>query len=978
MANHNSCNISELFDCPNIQNYLTKIPKIGNSVTVIHINIRSMIKNFSKLLQCINDSRNRIDVIIITEANIKDSFCSLFNINGYEMHTRLRIHSKGGGIIIYINKKYKFQTLKFNTLHCETMIGKISVTKNHNIILCALYRPPDKNKNVFLKELQQLLTQYSTHDRFILIGDINIDLRSESIIKDRYLNLLSGRGLLCGITDYTRIEERNGIISKSCIDHVFIRDRTGDLYSAAIGTVLADHRMIAVTCTGTPHIQAAPKTISLIDDGIFFSHINNVDWSQTNTMKCPNEVYKFIATNLSSAYEKSTYTRKITNSKRNREKWITNKIRDDCKKRDQALINFKKDPNNKILLLQYKQIRNRTNKLIENTRNKYHKTQIHEHTNNPRKLWQILNSLTGQIFKSVDEAIIKAFVTDQSDEKYIANSFARTFEKNVLDIVPKCNQQLMHESEYIISTDKSMLYQKATNRNIHKIIKNLNPRKSPGQDGIRPIDIKIIGDKIVTAITNLINTSIKTTIYPDELKLGIVRPIHKKGKHDCFSNYRQITILPILDKIFEKYIAGLIHRYYEDNNILTDTQFGFRAKKSTTLLLSKFTDEINTYLDEKQHVVLVFIDYSKAFDTLKHDYLIKKLDSTGIRGPLLQWCQNYLTNRKYRVKINDCYSDDVKVSIGTAQGSVLGPLHYLVYVNDVTNIIKHCSLYQFADDTCLIAADKSVTEAMKKLQKDFTALVKWSHDAGLILNAQKTQMMHIRSSHNPTDHHVRLIAHNHDCLHTNNCNNCETIEQVKTATYLGLIIDDRFNWEPHVNKVCDKLRGVLAKISIVKYKVPYSVLLNMYKALVESIIFYGITSYGRTYKSYLDKICNLQIRILKKIVPPKIKQKCKGEYQRLFHYCGILPVHRRVEYALIVEQYDQHNMLNPIEHKIHTRSITNKKMTTARFKNIYGRRTNKYIVPTLFNELPTTLKNEINNKNLKNKLKEYFVKNLPT
>lgn len=154
-----------------------------------------------------------------------------------------------------------------------------------------------------------------------------------------------------------------------------------------------------------------------------------------------------------------------------------------------------------------------------------------------------------------------------------------------------------------------------------------------------------------------------------------------------------------------------------------------------------FTDYIYGNLDNTKHVLVVFIDYSKAFDTLNHDVLIDKLDDCGIRGPLLDWCIDYLKRRSYHVKINDNLGEKMEVTEGTAQGSVLGPLHYLTYVNDLPNLIKQCELFQFADDTCLVAADSNIQKAFQLLQSEFTTLIKWSHDLGLVLNADKTKMM---------------------------------------------------------------------------------------------------------------------------------------------------------------------------------------------------------------------------------------------
>ncbi|RVE40390.1 hypothetical protein evm_014960 [Chilo suppressalis] len=181
--------------------------------------------------------------------------------------------------------------------------------------------------------------------------------------------------------------------------------------------------------------------------------------------------------------------------------------------------------------------------------------------------------------------------------------------------------------------------------------------------------------------------------------------------------------------------------------------------------------------------------------------LADSLEESGIRGSLLEWCKNYLQNRTYSVKVDDAISNKVHLAEGTAQGSVLGPLHYITYVNNRTNVIKTCEMYQFADDTCLLAADPDVNTALKKLQTDFTLLCKWSHDNGLVLNDSKTKVMYISTSQNRKETPIVLVSHNHNCLHTNNFNTnccCDALKVVKNQTYLGLIIDDRLTWADHI------------------------------------------------------------------------------------------------------------------------------------------------------------------------------------
>lgn len=180
-------------------------------------------------------------------------------------------------------------------------------------------------------------------------------------------------------------------------------------------------------------------------------------------------------------------------------------------------------------------------------------------------------------------------------------------------------------------------------------------------------------------------------------------------------------------------------------------------------------------------------------------------------------------NRFTAVNIGGAFSQLIRTEEGVAQGSITGPTEYLLYVNDMPNIFTEASVYQFADDTCLLAAHKDISVAQKQLQHNFNQLCKWAHDSGLIINAQKTKLLHIHSPYLRTGLRPSITAHSHQCFHSSNYTNCNCIklELVKQHTYLGLIIDNNFNWKPHIEHICNKLRAIMSRLHIIKYKLPY-------------------------------------------------------------------------------------------------------------------------------------------------------------
>lgn len=425
--------------------------------------------------------------------------------------------------------------------------------------------------------------------------------------------------------------------------------------------------------------------------------------------------------------------------------WIDGNVNRLCEKREKLYNSWKISSDDPKLKLEYNKTRNKVHKILEHKRNTYYINQINSNFKNTKKVYQLVNQMIGRVTLSIDAAILKAFDAQGLTTKAIANNFSVGFDQAVKDIIPQCSIKLTDPSTYRRPTDSSILFQKASAENILKIITKLNSNKAPGMDNIRVSDIKMVGKDVSSAIADLINCSIKSGVYPDELKVGCVRPIHKKGKRNCYSNYRPITLLSSVDKIVEKYVCEQIHNYYRKHDVLYKNQFGFQSGKGTTDLLSMFTDEVNEHLNNRMHVLVLFIDFSRAFDTLEHKQLVDRLDNCGVRGPLLRWCEDYLKNRTSTVKIDNTYSEPITATEGTAQGSVLGPLHFLTYVNEMSNCINHCTCYQFADDTCLVAADTDPQIACDLLQADLNSLIRWCHDAGLVLNADKTKLLVIKS-----------------------------------------------------------------------------------------------------------------------------------------------------------------------------------------------------------------------------------------
>lgn len=503
--------------------------------------------------------------------------------------------------------------------------------------------------------------------------------------------------------------------------------------------------------------------------------------------------------------------------------------------------------------------------------------------------------------------------------------------------------------------------------------------KAPGSDLLRMSDLKLVVDKVSPIIAKLINLSVSSHVYPNKLKESLVRPIHKKGDRKNISNYRPISILSCVDKVIEKCIVNQIGSFFQKNNILNERQHGFQKNKSTSTLISKFTDEINTHLDNKKYVIAVFYDYKKAFDTLQKETLLNGMYECGVRKPLNDWFRDFLTSRSYQVKVDDTLSDEVGVRCGVPQGSVCGPICYLMHVNSLCNVLKYSTAHMFADDLCTLHAGTDVTEMCRLVQTDINSVVKWSHDNGIILNSEKTNIILLHSPYLcPTVPLPSLISHSYTCLHNSNINcQCKAIKRVDSVNYLGVKIDVSFSWASHIDHICEKLRLLLTKFYHLSFRVPRSTLKCIYFALVDSILSYALDSYGLTFKSYIDKLESLQIRFLKFLVNGKTKNKYKDNYYKLFKICKILPVRLKHKYLLLVNNHgiNQHVLLNT-SHNHGTRFVSSGKYDVPRVNNYFGDRTLRKRLPYLLNTLPEAIRLEPNKSKFKKTLKTFLLESL--
>jgi len=344
--------------------------------------------------------------------------------------------------------------------------------------------------------------------------------------------------------------------------------------------------------------------------------------------------------------------------------------------------------------------------------------------------------------------------------------------------------------------------------------------------------------------------------FPNAFKTGKITPVFKKGNKECIENYRPVSILPVFGKGFEKIIYKRLYSFLSSNGVLHDQQFGFRKGHSTTHALHKSVNEITKSVSNNNHVLGIFIDLSKAFDTLDHSILLRKLENYGIRGQALTLMKSYLTSRLQCVSFHDTTSEVLEVKYGVPQGSILGPLLFLLYVNDIVNCYSEsdCKFVLYADDTNIFITGPSKEKAFIKANKILR----------IISNYMKSNLLHINMTKCCFVHFQPKFTYDETCARTRPFTlgkdesrsifiNGQEIKKVSSTKFLGIIIDENLNWNAHRDHLVKKLRSTTGAISRIRKSIPSEYYKDIYSSLFESHLGYGITVWGATLQ---EKSCD--------------------------------------------------------------------------------------------------------------------------
>lgn len=773
---------------------------------LLHLNARSVLPKMSELKLIAN--KTNAAILSISETWLDESVTDQeVHIENYSV-LRSDRNRNGGGVCMYIRDDLAFSILQdVKTEDMESIFIELLLPKTKPIVVGSCYRPP--KQAIFLDLLQQALRNIRPDLEQIILGDFNIDYKStNNQLCKTYKNILNIFNFKQLIEEPTRVT----LSSSTVIDHIICNNEERISQSGVIPTGISDH--FITYCTRRSNIKHKVNSQNTVrirsmknyTKDILNDKLNSVQWSSLYLCRNVENAWETFRSIFHSILDDIAPFRDMK-IRQHTEPWMTSEILDGIRKRDELLSIYNKDKKENYHKEFCKQ-RNQVQRDIKRAKEEFIAGKIEENKKSPKKLWQHLKSL-GYSSKKIDGSSIVLNVAGQachnlSDIANHFNSFFTTVASSLVDKLPNApkifdvNSNLFKTFYHKVAKNKLKLTLKPVSEEyIYNELKNLNSYKSTGIDNIPARFIKDGAKALAKPITYLVNLSISTGIVPGELKLARVKPLYKKNNRKEVGNYRPVSILCIISKILEKSVYMQLEKHLIENDLLYRFQSGFRSSYSTDTCLIHLLDHIKLQTSKGLFTGMVMIDLQKAFDTVDHHILCEKLKAMGINDT--KWFESYLTGRKQLVNVNGVESELLNITCGVPQGSILGPLLFLCYVNDMSiSINSDCKLLLYADDSTIIFSHKNPDIISNKLGKELESCSNWLVDNKLSLHLGKTECIIFgpkRKLKKVTNFEVKCNDH--------------IIKSQPKIKYLGLEIDQHLSGESTVNSIIKKVNSRL-------------------------------------------------------------------------------------------------------------------------------------------------------------------------
>lgn len=817
--------------------------------------------------------------------------------------------------------------------------------------IVSIYRG-QHNIHAFLSRFEVILSRlFGMGGTIFIAGDFNIDMLKDSQEKEDFASLLESFGLKILISEWTRCDRVTG--RYSCLDN-FLTNYPEECNAVVLHASISDHTTQKVSFRYKVSKDNKTKKLRVYSEQNkikFLNYLENQNWEEVYSLDQKDvdkqwEVFiNIFLKGFNSCFP--LQTKKIKKKHVNTD-WYSDPEIEECKNR-LDIFNVMSQFDTRYVGL-HKQTKQQYDKLLLTSRAGKYEKQLNESDNKSKCLWSIYRSITGESKSRKDSP----FEGDAQEIVEECNNY-------LIQIMPKLLGQLRSVpfTHNICSHNKSLFLRKLTPDDIFRLSKKIKNKHSSGDDEIPASLIKLCIHEIKHILTYIINASFKWGVFPEQLKTALIRLVHKKGDKNVIDNYRPISLLCSFSKLFELAMCERLVQFLQDYNILSINQHGYIPNCSTETAIYQFTCKILGALERGELALGMFLDLSRAYDSLDHELLLMKLERYGVRGKALKWFRSYLTGRNQRVGINKNgqeYKSSLKpISFGVPQGSIIGPILFVVYINDLYDALNNSveCITSYADDTSLLVSAAACPGLTEKGNGAFCSADDWFAANKLILNKRKTNLVCFKTKQCNRETPVQLTLAGETVLLSNH------------VKFLGIHIDESLDWSQQISCLCAKLNSICYCGRIVRRYLNDKCLRTIYFACFHSLMRYGVIFWGNS--SGINRVFVVQKRMIRIMFGMKVLESCRGVFRR--H--NVLTVYGTFIYECLIFLFkNKKDFEDSVVHSHDTRTLD---LTYPKHRLTMSEKCAHYMCIKLYNTLPTRLRIEENFCVFKRQVKQLLV-----
>ncbi len=874
--------------------------KQGN-ITLLSQNIQGI---SSKLLELeLFLEKFKFDIICITEHWMKKYQVEFMSFKNYCVGSffsrQAMIH--GGSLILLKNSiKYK-ERQDITSLSIEHTIELSCVELDGHVVIC-VYRPPNlQNLNVFNSVMEQVLQKTCSNSKFTIVcGDFNIDLLENNSNCINLVSLFKSFDLSNVFLEPTRVTST----SATCIDNIFCN--CDYLHKNIVNSLPSDHSGLTINLNNITTVPKKEIMFRHITDKKVESLHNNLKQilcSPSQDYEGPSEIYANLLAIIKTQFDKLfPLKRKIIECKFVFCDWATPGIRRSRGKLFE-LYGMKPFNTSEAFSKHVSKYAKIFKMVCKQAKSLYISRKIKNAENKTKATWKIINNETGRHKLHNTEINLNTGNGHVSVNREVAQEF-EIFFKNIpiettkdLESSPALSISLLKRN--IKECRSDFQFQYTNPQSVIKAFKDIKVKSTEDLWGMSVAVCRAFIEAIAPHLALIYNRSVDQGVFPNLMKHSKVVPLFKSGDDTDPNNYRPVSILPVLSKVFEKLMLSQMLRHFNMNSIFHDQQYGFTKGRCTTDAGVTLIKRVFASWEESHDAIGIFCDLSKAFDCVEHETLLLKLEHYGIRGASLNLLKSYLQDRQLKVQVNKVNSQGASISMGVPQGSILGPFLFLVYINDLPHLFqREPGMVLFADDTSLIFKINRRTNNYDEVNNAITKVHNWFTVNNLVLNDKKTKC-------------IRFSLPN---VKSNECDillNGKKLEFVKQTTFLGITIDEKLQWGPHITSLAGRLSSAAFAVWKIRQLTDVDTARLVYFSYFHSIMSYGILLWGQA--ADIESIFVLQKRAIRAIYNLRLRESLRDKFKEInimtvpgqFIYENIMYVRKHL--ILFDKVSDRHN-----------------------------------------------------------------------